>query len=129
MVETIKASGVSGVIISNTTITRDGLTHANRSETGGLSGRPLTEKSTELIRTVYRLTEGRLPIIGSGGIFTAQDAYDKIKAGASLVEVYTALIYEGPALLKRINRGLIELMRKDGFKRISEAVGSAHQEK
>ncbi|MGG2201197.1 quinone-dependent dihydroorotate dehydrogenase [Paenibacillus validus] len=123
---TILRSNVSGIIVSNTTISRDGLANANRGETGGLSGRPLTGKSTELIGTVYRLTEGKLPIIGSGGIFTAEDAYAKIRAGASLVEVYTALIYEGPALVKRINRGLRQLLRQDGFKHISEAVGSAH---
>ncbi|SDC23360.1 dihydroorotate oxidase A [Paenibacillus sp. UNCCL117] len=126
-VATILRSAVSGIIVSNTTISRDGLVHANRGETGGLSGRPLTGKSTELIRTVYRLTGGQLPIIGSGGIFTAEDAYDKIRAGASLVEIYTALIYEGPGLIKQINEGLRQLLKKDGFRHISEAVGSAHQ--
>lgn len=124
MVETIVRSGVSGIIASNTTISRDGLTNPNRSETGGLSGRPLTERSTELIRTLYRATGGQLPIIGSGGIFTAEDAYEKIRAGASLVEVYTALIYEGPGLLRRLNSGLRRLLKKDGFSHLSEAVGS-----
>ncbi|SCW59046.1 dihydroorotate oxidase A [Paenibacillus tianmuensis] len=126
MVETIVRSNVSGIIATNTTIARDGLRHANRGETGGLSGRPLTERSTELIRTVYRLTDGKLPIIGSGGIFTAEDAYAKIRAGASLVEVYTGLIYEGPDVLRRINRGLRDLLRQDGFTHISEAIGSGH---
>ncbi|TVY08270.1 quinone-dependent dihydroorotate dehydrogenase [Paenibacillus cremeus] len=126
-VETILRSGVSGIIASNTTISREGLGHPNRKETGGLSGRPLTTRSTELIHTIYRLTEGKLPIIGSGGIFTAEDAYAKIKAGASLVEVYTALIYEGPELLRQINEGLRKLLKQDGFTHISEAVGSAHR--
>ncbi|WP_281886097.1 quinone-dependent dihydroorotate dehydrogenase [Paenibacillus sp. YYML68] len=126
-VATIVRSGVSGIIVSNTTIGRDGLAHPNRGEAGGLSGRPLTSKSTELIRSVYKLTEGNVPIIGSGGIFTAEDAYEKIRAGASLVEVYTALIYEGPPLLKQINQGLRKLLKKDGFKHISEAVGSEHR--
>jgi dihydroorotate dehydrogenase len=129
MVETIVRSGVSGVIASNTTIARDGLRHGNRKETGGLSGRPLTSRSTELIHTIYKATEGKLPIIGSGGIFSAEDAYEKIRAGASLVEVYTALIYEGPGLLRQINRGLRDLLRKDGFKNVSEAIGSGHQGK
>lgn len=127
MVDTIMRSNISGIIASNTTISRDGLQNANRSETGGLSGRPLTERSTELIRAVYKATSGQLPIIGSGGIFSAEDAYEKIRAGASLVEVYTAMIYEGPAVIGRINEGLQALLRKDGFKHISEAIGSAHR--
>jgi dihydroorotate dehydrogenase len=127
MVQTIVESGVSGIIASNTTISREGLTHKHRSETGGLSGRPLTERSTQLIHTLFELTGGKLPIIGSGGIFTAKDAYDKICAGASLVEIYTALIYEGPSLVKRLNEGLRILLQEDGFSSISEAVGSAHR--
>ncbi|WP_028547845.1 quinone-dependent dihydroorotate dehydrogenase [Paenibacillus sp. UNC451MF] len=127
MVATIVNSGVSGIIASNTTISRAGLTHKNKGETGGLSGKPLTERSTKLIHTIYAATEGKLPIIGSGGIFTAEDAYAKICAGASLVEVYTALIYEGPGLIRQLNEGLRTLLRKDGFKDISEAVGSAHR--
>ncbi|MBP1154790.1 MULTISPECIES: quinone-dependent dihydroorotate dehydrogenase [unclassified Paenibacillus] len=126
-VDTIMRSNVSGIIASNTTVSRDGLRNANRNETGGLSGRPLTERSTELIRAIYKATGGQLPIIGSGGIFSAEDAYEKIRAGASLVEVYTALIYEGPALIGRINDGLRALLRKDGFKHVSEAIGSAHR--
>lgn len=124
MMETIMRSGVSGIIASNTTLSRDGLNHPNRTETGGLSGRPLTRRSTELIRTLYRGTKGQLPIIGSGGIFSAEDAYEKIRAGASLVEVYTALIYEGPDLLRKMNRGLLTLLKQDGFKHLSEAIGS-----
>lgn len=124
MVDTIAGSGVSGIIATNTTIRREGLKHVNAKETGGLSGRPVTRQSTEIIRNVYRLTGGKLPIIGCGGIFTAQDAYAKIRAGASLVEVYTALIYEGPELIRRINRGLLELLRNDGFTKLSEAIGA-----
>jgi dihydroorotate dehydrogenase len=124
MIETIVKSGVFGVIASNTSISRDGLQHKHAAETGGLSGKPLTKRSTEVIRQIYIQTKGQLPIIGSGGIFTAEDAYDKIRAGASLVEVYTALIYEGPALIKRLNKGLMQLMRKDGFTHISQAVGA-----
>ncbi|SHE10077.1 Dihydroorotate dehydrogenase (quinone) [Chlamydia abortus] len=124
IMDTILASPVSGIIATNTTIRRDGLVHRNASETGGLSGKPLTDRSTEVIRGIYRLTRGRIPIIGCGGIFTAQDAYDKIRAGANLVEVYTALIYEGPALIKRLNAGLLELLERDGWSHISEAVGA-----
>lgn len=123
-VQTILESGVSGIIASNTTISRDGLSHPNQKETGGLSGKPLTHKSTEVIRRIYELTEGKLPIIGSGGVFNAQDAYDKIKAGASLVEIYTSLIYEGPGVVKQINEGLIKLLKQDGFTHISEAIGA-----
>jgi dihydroorotate dehydrogenase len=126
MMETVVASGVSGVIATNTTIRRDGLTHKNAAETGGLSGRPLKARSTEVIRSIYKLTGGKLPIIGSGGIFSAEDAYEKIRAGASLVEVYTALIYRGPGLLRELNRGLLELLKRDGYSHISEAVGAEH---
>lgn len=124
MVESLLASGVSGVIATNTTVGREGLTHSHSQETGGLSGKPLASRSTEMIRSVYRLTGGKLPIIGSGGIFTAQDAYEKIRAGASLVEVYTALIYKGPGLLRELNEGLIGLLKRDGFTHLSGAIGA-----
>lgn len=127
MVETIQRSGVSGLIATNTTISREGLTHPNARETGGLSGKPLRERSTEIISRVYRQTGGQLPIIGSGGIFSAADAYEKILAGASLVEIYTALIYEGPEINRKLHQGLRELLSKDGYSHISEAVGAAHR--
>lgn len=123
MIETLVQSGVSGVIATNTTLSRDGLRDAHAREVGGLSGKPLKLRSTAVIRRICRLTEGKLPIIGSGGIFTAQDAYDKIRAGASLVEVYTGLIYEGPGLLRKLNEGLLSLLRRDGFAHIADAVG------
>jgi dihydroorotate dehydrogenase len=126
-VHSIMSSGINGIIATNTTLSRDGLTHVNRNEAGGLSGIPLRERSTEVIRQVYKLTNGKLPIIGSGGIFTAQDAYDKIRAGASLVEVYTALIYKGPELLRELTDGLKECLRKDGFYNITEAIGADHK--
>nr|AYQ73116.1 quinone-dependent dihydroorotate dehydrogenase [Cohnella candidum] len=127
MAEAILQSGVSGIIATNTTIGRDGLTHAHAGQTGGLSGRPLTKKSTEVIRTLYSLTQGKLPIIGSGGIFDANDAYEKIRAGASLVEVYTALIYRGPGVLREIHKGLRERLKQDGYSRITQAVGADHR--
>jgi dihydroorotate dehydrogenase len=126
MMDTVMASGIAGVIATNTTIRRDGLTHKHASETGGLSGRPLTARSTEVIRRIYKQTGGKLPIIGSGGIFTAEDAYEKIRAGASLVEVYTALIYRGPGLLRDINHGLSELLKRDGYAHITDATGADH---
>ncbi|MNJ57993.1 Dihydroorotate dehydrogenase [compost metagenome] len=127
MVQTIMNSGVSGIIATNTTISREGITSQHASETGGLSGKPLKQRSTEIISHVYRLTGGKLPIIGSGGIFTARDAYEKIRAGASLVEIYTALIYEGPEVNREVHRGLLDLLRRDGFSHISEAVGADHR--
>lgn len=127
MVDTISRSGVSGIIATNTTLSRDGLSHGNAKETGGLSGKPLRERSTEIVSRIYQQTHGALPIIGSGGIFTAQDAYDKIRAGASLVEIYTALIYEGPEVNRRLHAGLRELLKRDGYAHISEAVGANHR--
>ncbi|HEX7058022.1 MAG TPA: quinone-dependent dihydroorotate dehydrogenase [Bacilli bacterium] len=123
MAETIAASGISGIIATNTTVARQGLKSGHAAETGGLSGKPLNKRSTEVIRALYRATNGKLPIIGSGGIFTAEDAYAKIRAGASLVEVYTALIYQGPGIVKKINAGLLKLMQQDGIHHISQAVG------
>lgn len=122
-VEAAQAAGVSGLIVSNTTLSRAGLRSPNREQAGGLSGQPLRERSTALVRRAYQLTSGKLPIVGVGGIFSAQDAYQKIRAGASLVEVYTALIYEGPALPSRLNRQLTELLHGGGFGHISQAVG------
>ena len=95
MVDTISASGVSGIIATNTTLSRDGLTHSNAKETGGLSGKPARNRSTEIVSRIYKQTGGALPIIGSGGIFTASDAYDKIRAGASLVEIIQHLSMKG----------------------------------
>lgn len=127
MAEAIRNSGISGIVATNTTVSRDGLTHRHAGETGGLSGKPLAQRSTEVIRTLYRLTQGKLPIIGSGGIFEAKDAYEKIRAGASLVEVYTALIYKGPGLLRSMHAQLRELLKRDGFERITQAVGADHR--
>ena len=118
-------AGASGLMVSNTTLSRGGLSHPSARESGGLSGRPLTERSTELVRAAYRLTRGRLPIVGVGGVFSAEDAYAKILAGADLVEVYSALVYEGPGLVRRLNTGLSELLARDGFASVAEAVGQA----
>ncbi|XP_031572269.1 dihydroorotate dehydrogenase (quinone), mitochondrial-like [Actinia tenebrosa] len=120
---------IDGIIVSNTTISRPpSLQSANKKETGGLSGEPLRTMSTELVRDMYTLTKGTIPIIGVGGISSGQDAYDKIKAGASLVQLYTALTYHGPPLVKRLKKELADLLRKDGFNSVSEAVGVDHKD-
>ena len=116
---------IAGLIATNTTIHRPSLPpgHPMTNETGGLSGAPLRERSTTVIRTLYRLTEGRLPIVGVGGIFNAEDAYAKIRAGASLVQVYTGFVYEGPGLPHRLRSGLRALLARDGLEHIAAAVG------
>lgn len=123
-VDAVLAAGANGLIISNTTLSREGLRSEHRGEAGGLSGRPLRERSTELVRLGYQQARGRVPIVGVGGIFTAQDAFEKILAGASLVEVYSGLIYGGPTLPAEISRGLAELLRREGFRSVTEAVGA-----
>ena len=116
--ELAQKHGVAGIVATNTTI--DHPTPAQ----GGLSGAPLRAQATKCVRHVWRQTRGKLPIIGVGGIFTAEDAYEKIRAGASLVEVWTGLVYEGPAIVRNINRGLLRLLERDGLGTIAEAVGT-----
>ncbi|PWC34188.1 quinone-dependent dihydroorotate dehydrogenase [Azospirillum sp. TSO35-2] len=121
-------SGIDGLIVSNTTIARpDEIPQALRGEAGGLSGRPLFAPSTSVLREIYALTNGKLPIIGVGGISSGADAYAKIRAGASLVQFYSAMVYAGPALIHRMRRDLAELLRRDGFKSVGEAVGADHR--
>ncbi len=122
------ASGIDGIIVSNTTVARpSGLRSPHSREAGGLSGPPLFEPSTAVLRDMYRLTQGRLTLIGVGGVASAEDAYAKIRAGASLVQLYTALVFEGPELLGRIKTGLAELLRCDGFASVGDAVGADHR--
>lgn len=117
-------AGVDGVILGNTTLDRpDYLPASFYEQQGGLSGRPLTDKSTAIIRQFYKLTDGKMPIIGAGGISSAQEAYAKIRAGASLVQLYTALVFQGPELVSDILTGLIRLLQKDGLDHISKAIG------
>jgi dihydroorotate dehydrogenase len=119
-------TGVDGLIVSNTTVERPpGLAGRHANEAGGLSGRLLFAPSTALLADMYRLTEGRLPLIGVGGVASAADAYAKIRVGASLVQLYTALVFEGPDLVRRIKSGLATLLRNDGFASVAEAVGTA----
>jgi dihydroorotate dehydrogenase len=118
-------SGVDGLIVSNTTVSRPaGVPPAMAKEKGGLSGKPLFAMSTELLGNMYRLTQGRVPMIGVGGVASAEDAYAKIRAGASVVQLYTGLVYHGPALINRINHELVALIKRDGFETIADAVGA-----
>jgi dihydroorotate dehydrogenase len=122
IVAVARAGGAAGFVATNTTVERTGLsTPVN--EAGGLSGRPLRERATAVIRTLHALAGSDLPIIGVGGIFSAQDAYAKIRAGASLVQIYTGMIFEGPRLARRIACGLVELLRRDGLTHLHEAIG------
>lgn len=119
---------VDGLVVSNTMAERPtGLLSQNAKEMGGLSGRPLFAASTALLAAMFRLTRGRLPLIGVGGIANAMDAYAKIRAGASLVQLYTALVFRGPALVGQIKKGLADLLRADGFASIAEAIGTTEQ--
>ncbi|MFN3700187.1 MAG: quinone-dependent dihydroorotate dehydrogenase [Alphaproteobacteria bacterium] len=124
LAQTLIEAKIDGVILGNTTLARpDTLPEPFRAQAGGLSGAPLREKSTAIIRNFYRLTDGKLPIIGVGGISSGDDAYAKIKAGASLVQLYTALVFKGPSLVHDINLRLLELLKQDGYDSISQAVG------
>lgn len=120
---TVIKNQIDGVIISNTTISRPTLKSSSAHETGGLSGKPLLDKSNEVLKNFHKFTEGKIPLIGVGGIASATDAYEKIKCGASLVQIYSAFIYQGFGLVEEIKKELSELIKKDGFENISQAVG------
>ena len=117
---------MDGIIATNTTVSREGLKTpgVERLGAGGISGRPLTRRSTDVIRNIYRLSKGKLPIIGVGGIFNAQDAFDKIIAGACLLQAYTGFVYSGPSFPAEVNAGLKAILDHRGFRDIDEAVGS-----
>jgi len=126
--EVALSSGISGIIATNTTKSRAGLQSAHRDEMGGLSGAPLFEMSTRVLAQLSRLTEGKLPLIGVGGVGSAEQAYAKIRAGASAVQLYTALVYGGLSLAAQIARGLDELLTRDGFSTVAEAVGTGRDD-
>jgi dihydroorotate dehydrogenase len=125
----VKSEKVDGVIVSNTTIARpDAIkAHAHGDEAGGLSGKPLMEPSTKVLHDLYKLTGGKITLVGCGGIASGEDAYAKIRAGASLVQLYTAFAFEGPPLIPRIKRELEECLARDGFKSVQDAIGAAHR--
>lgn len=115
---------VDALIVSNTTISRPALSSRHASESGGLSGGPLRDLAQQKMRDFAKATGGVLPLIGAGGIANAEDAYARIRAGASLIQIYSALVYEGPGLARRINKGLEALLERDGFTNVSQAVGA-----
>ena len=128
ILELVAPRAIAGIVATNTTVSRPPTNDAGLqkiyAETGGLSGRPLRARSTEIVRHLFQQTHGKLPIIGVGGIFNADDAWEKITAGASLLQIYTGLVYEGPGLASKIVTGLREKLKKNGMKNLSEAVGS-----
>ena len=126
IVEACAAHGLDGLIVSNTTLDRpDSLRSAHAGESGGLSGAPLRDKALMALRWAHRASGGRLVLIGVGGIASGADAYARIRAGASAVQLYSALIYEGPGLVRRIRRDLADRLKADGFGSVEAAVGTA----
>src|SRR6202008_3590163 len=115
IVETVEANGLAGIIVTNTTISRPALTSSFREESGGLSGAPLKALSTHKLLEFAAASGGRLVLIGAGGVASGEGAYAKIRAGASAVQLYSALVYEGPGLVTRIKRELAQCLRRDGF--------------
>jgi dihydroorotate dehydrogenase len=125
-----REEGIAGIIATNTTISREGLrTPAARVEAlgaGGISGAPVRARARQVVSHIWRSTGGTMPIVGVGGIFTADDAWEMIRAGASLVQLYTGFIYQGPRVAREICLGVRERMRHEGFASLHQAVGSAH---
>jgi dihydroorotate dehydrogenase len=129
IVSVIVANGADGIVVSNTTLSRDGLKHASFArESGGLSGRPLFARSTRMLALVYRLTEGRLPLIGVGGIDSGEAALAKIAAGASLIQLYTGLVFEGLGLIGRIKQALLAGMERAKADSLAPLIGSRAEE-
>ena len=134
VLDTIKYHRIDGIICTNLTKDRQNEEISKKvldkgiPEVGGISGKPIRELSTEVIKYIYKKTNGKYVIVGCGGVFSAKDAYEKIKAGASLIQLITGMIYEGPQVIGEINQGLLRLLEKDGFKKVSQAVGvDAHK--
>ena len=128
LLKAIRGAPVAGLILTNTTTARPpGLVSRRRAEAGGLSGPPLAPRALDLLRRTYALSGGRLPLIGVGGIDSAEAAYARIRAGASLVQLYTALAYRGPGLIAEITRGLARLLAADGFASLADAIGADHR--
>jgi len=124
LVDIVQAFDLDGIVATNTSTTREGLDSPHQEEWGGLSGAPIADRSTAVIRSIAEYTDGELPIVGVGGVDSAERAYEKIRAGASLVELYTGFVYGGPGTAGRINRGLAALLDRDGFDSIEGAIGA-----
>ncbi|MEI7573978.1 MAG: quinone-dependent dihydroorotate dehydrogenase, partial [Phenylobacterium sp.] len=124
IVETVLAFGLSGIIVANTTLSRPALASPDAGEAGGLSGAPLRDLAQSVLGRFHQSATGRLPLIGVGGIASGLDAYDRIRAGASAVQLYSALVFEGPGLAVRLSRDLAARLRADGFRTLAEAVGA-----
>ena len=124
IVETVVANGLHGIIVSNTTITRPSLASKHAGEAGGLSGAPLTQLSTQMLGLFHHAAAGRVALIGAGGIGSGEDAYAKLRAGASAVQLYSAMVFGGPGLITRIKRELAACLRRDGFASVAQAVGA-----
>ncbi len=124
---TVLKNKIDAVIISNTTISRSSINSAFAQESGGLSGKPLFDKSTQILNNFYKYSDGKIPLIGVGGISSAQDAYTKIKSGASLIQIYSSFIYQGFGIVEKITQDLSNLVKKDGLKNISQAIGLNHK--
>ena len=124
IVETVVANGLSGIIVSNTTITRPALASKFAGEAGGLSGAPLTALSTRMLGQFAQAASGRVALIGAGGVGSGEDAYAKIRAGASAVQLYSAMVFGGPGLVTRIKRDLAACLRRDGFGSVAQAIGA-----
>jgi dihydroorotate dehydrogenase len=126
--EVALTSGVDGIIATNTTIERPAtLRSVHKGEAGGLSGRPLFAPSTRILHDLYAACAGRLPLVGVGGIVSGADALAKIKAGASLVQLYSGMVFEGPGIARAIARDLAARLRAEGFSTVQDAVGTAHR--
>ena len=122
--DVVRTSGIEGLIVSNTTIARPALKSRHAGEAGGLSGKPLLEPSTRILREMHQRLKGAVTLVGVGGIASGEDAYAKIRAGASLVQLYTALVFDGPSLVTRIKRELLACLQRDGFAKVADAVGA-----
>ena len=128
LLDAIAGAPIAGLILTNTTTARPpGLVSRGAGEEGGLSGPPLAPRALQVLRSAYALSGGRLPLIGVGGIDSAEAAYARIRAGASLVQLYTALVYRGPRLVREITQGLARLLAADGFASLADAVGADHR--
>ena len=124
IVDLVNSHNIKGIVVSNTTDSnRDNLSDIKKHETGGLSGKPIKDISTKLIKSFFKETKGKIKIIGVGGVDSGRSAYEKITAGADAVQLYTDMVYKGPGIVKEIKKDLISILKKENIKNISEAVG------